>query len=113
MTIRTDCRDISEKLNITTCGKPACIVLYTSDYCPLCHIAREIIEELLAEFGLALSLLVEVDISEGFPYSSDLHGLFSLPAVQICNEVMNGLPQIDDARGHLMNAVLRGCFVTE
>jgi hypothetical protein len=93
----------------TECGRCSCIILYTSEQCVLCDAALEIMYSVISDFGLPPSILREVDVVNGddgcgFPAP------VGLPAIRICEEFISGLPDMDEARGAVMHAVLKGCF---
>jgi len=68
----------------------------------------EVLHEIVTEFGLPLDIVTEVDIDTA--NDSDLSSIVALPTISICGITIPGLPDVDDVRGALMNAILGGCF---
>jgi len=67
-----------------------------------------VLREIVTEFGLPLDIVTKVDIETAD--DCDLSGIIALPTMSICGKVIPGLPDIDDVRGALMTAILRGCL---
>jgi len=108
MTVRLDSISRAFSEGRTVCNRLGCVILYTSDNCALCDAALEVLHEIVTEFGLPLDIITEVDIETAD--DCDLSGIVALPTMRICEEVIPGLPDIDDVRGALMNAILKGCL---
>lgn len=94
----------------TACGKYGCITIYTGDGCFFCDAACELLKEVVSDFGLPYEAITLVDADTVNPTNSSLSSPVGLPTIQICNDVIVGLPDIDAVRGALMHAVLKGCF---
>ena len=96
----------------TRCGRAGCIILYKGDECIFCEAALETLSSIVSEFGLPASVVSALDatqccddLSPGYP------GPMGLPTIRICQEVLVGLPDPDTARGAVMHAALRSCFL--
>ena len=110
MTVEQESTLISYKANRTECGRCACIILYSSEQCVLCDAALEIMYSVLSDFGLSRSVIQEVNIARGDDDGCSLPAPVGLPAMRICEEFISGLPDMDEARGAVMHAVLKNCF---
>ena len=64
----------------------------------------------LSDFGLSRSVIQEVNIARGDDDGCSLPAPVGLPAMRICEEFISGLPDMDEARGAVMHAVLKNCF---
>ena len=110
MTVNQESAYISYKHQRTECGRCACIILYTGEQCVLCDAALEIMYSVISDFGLSPTVIREVDVANGDDDGCGLPAPVGLPAMRICDEFMSGLPDIDEARGAVMHAVLKNCF---
>lgn len=110
MTVEQESTFISHNTNRTECGRCACIILYSGEQCVLCDAALEIMYSVLSDFGLSHSVIRVVDIAKGDDDGCGLPAPVGLPAMRICEEFMSGLPDMDQARGAVMQAVLKNCF---
>lgn len=108
MTVRLDSISRAFSEGRTACNRLGCVILYTGDSCALCDVALEVLHEIVAEFGLPLDIITEVDIETAD--DCDLSGIVAIPTMSICGEIIPGLPDIYDVRRALMNAILRGCL---
>ncbi len=108
MTVRLDSISRAFSEGRTVCNRLGCVILYTGDSCALCDVAMEVLQEVVTEFGLPLDIVTEVDIDTA--NDCDLSGIVALPTMSICGKVIPGLPDVDDVRGALMNAILGGCL---
>ena len=111
MTVEQESACVSYKTERTACGRCSCIILYTGDQCVLCDAALELMYSVLSDFGLSPSIIREVDVTKSD--DDDGCGLpvpMGLPAIMICDEFIRGLPDVDEARGAVMHAVLKNCF---
>jgi len=70
----------------------------------------EIIHSVISDFGLSPSVIQLVDVANGDDDGCGLPAPVGLPAIRICEEFVSGLPDIDEARGAVMHAVLKNCF---
>lgn len=110
MTVNQESAYVSYKTERTECGRCACIIVYTSDQCVLCDAALEIMHSVISNFGLSPSVIRAVDITKGDDDGCGVPAPIGLPAIRICEEFINGLPDMDNARGAVMHAVLKNCF---
>ncbi|MDF1539432.1 MAG: hypothetical protein P1Q69_11080 [Candidatus Thorarchaeota archaeon] len=110
MTTNTISASVLADQKLTECGRAGCVVLYTGDNCAFCDGAREIIINALADFGVGYDVVTEVNISSGVVCACDFPGMVTLPTIRVCDQLISGLPQIDDIRAYLMYAILKGCF---
>lgn len=110
MTVNQESAYVSFKSERTECGRCACIILYTSEQCVLCNAALEIMYSVISDFGLSPSVIREVDVANGDDDGCGMPAPVGLPAMRICGEFISGLPDMDEARGAIMHAVLKGCF---
>ncbi|MHA2026998.1 MAG: hypothetical protein ACW98U_13945 [Candidatus Thorarchaeota archaeon] len=94
----------------TDCGRCACIILYTSEHCVLCDAALETMYSVLTDFGLPAETIRTVDVESGIDDGCGLPAPLGLPAMRVCEEFITGIPDMDVARGAVMNAVLKRCF---
>ncbi|MFX1263306.1 MAG: hypothetical protein ACFFAZ_14590 [Promethearchaeota archaeon] len=94
----------------TPCGKTGCITLYTGDGCFFCDTAWEILKEVVSDFSLPYEAISLVNADSVTPERLDFDGPLGLPTIQICGEVIVGIPDVDHIRGAIMHAVLRQCF---
>jgi hypothetical protein len=110
MTVEQESAYVTYKTQRTECGRCACIILYTSEQCVLCDAALEIMYSVLSDFGLSHSVIRKVDIAKCDDDGCAIPVPLGLPAIRICEEIIRGLPDIDEARGAVMHAVLKNCF---
>ena len=109
MTVRTESALLTLESQDTECGRCSCIILYSSEQCVLCDAAMELLQTVVSDFGLPLSVIRKVDIL----HDDDGCGLpppVGLPAIRICQELITGLSDMDTMRGAVMHEVLNGCF---
>jgi hypothetical protein len=64
----------------------------------------------ISDFGLSPSVIRAVDVANGDDDGCELPAPVGLPAIRVCGEFIAGLPEIDEARGAVMHAVLKNCF---
>ncbi|MHA2206500.1 MAG: hypothetical protein ACXADL_12345 [Candidatus Thorarchaeota archaeon] len=110
MTVKMESACMSFRNETTTCGRSSCIILYNGDGCILCDAAYEILNSAVVDFALSPDVISIVDIKATYGNSNDPPSPMGLPAIRICEEVITGLPQIDEAKSAIMHAVLKGCF---
>jgi hypothetical protein len=110
MTVEQESAFTSYKTERTECGRCACVIVYTSDDCILCDAALEIMYSVISDFGLSPSVIREVNVIRGDDDGCELPAPVGIPAIRICEEFVAGLPDIDNARGAVMHAVLKNCF---
>jgi hypothetical protein len=110
MTVEQESAYISYRTKRTECGRCACVIVYTSDECVLCDAALEIMYSVISDFGLSPSAIREVNVVQGEDDGCGLPAPVGLPAIRICEEFVAGTPDIDEARGAVMHAVLKNCF---
>ncbi len=110
MTVNQESTYTSFRAERTECGRCACIIVYTSEQCVLCDAALEIMYNVISDFGLSPSTIREVDLAKGDDDGCGLPAPVGLPAMRVCEEFVSGLPDIDEARGAVMHAVLKNCF---
>jgi len=103
-------QNITYETKRTECGRCACIILYTGNQCVLCDAALEIMYSVISDFGLPTSVIRQVDVTKGDDDGCGLPAPVGLPAIRICEEFVSGLPDVDEARGAIMHAVLKNCF---
>ena len=108
MTVRLDSLSRAFSEGRTLFSRLGSVILYTGDNCALCDVALEVLHEIVTEFGLPLDIVTEVDIDTA--NDCDLSSIVALPTISICGKTIPGLPDVDDVRGALMNAILGGCF---
>ncbi len=106
MTVRLDSLSRAFSEGRTLFSRLGSVILYTGDNCALCDVALEVLHEIVTEFGLPLDIVTEVDIDT--TADCDLSGIVALPTISICGKTIPGLPDVDDVRGALMNAILGG-----
>ncbi len=110
MTVNQESTYATYKMNRTECGRCSCIIVYSSPQCVLCDAALELMYSVISDFGLQPSAVREVDITKDDDDGCGLPAPVGLPAIRICEEFISGLPDIDNARGAVMHAVLKNCF---
>ena len=110
MTVKQESAYASYETARTECGRCACIIVYTSEECVLCDAALEIMYSVISDFGLSPSVIREVDVLNGDDDGCGLPAPVGLPAMRVCEEFVSGLPDMDEARGAVMHAVLKNCF---
>ncbi|MCK5303140.1 MAG: hypothetical protein KAJ96_08360 [Candidatus Thorarchaeota archaeon] len=106
MTVRLDSLSRAFSEGRTLFSRLGSVILYTGDNCALCDVALKVLHEVVTEFGLPLDIVTEVDIDT--TADCDLSGIVALPTISICGKTIPGLPDVDDVRGALMNAILGG-----
>ncbi len=106
MTVRLDSLSRAFSEGRTLFSRLGSVILYTGDNCALCDVALKVLHEIVTEFGLPLDIVTEVDIDT--TADCDLSGIVALPTISICGKTIPGLPDVDDVRGALMNAILGG-----
>ncbi len=109
MTVRIESALLPIETEKTECGRCSCIIVYSSEKCVLCDAAMEIMQTVVSDFGLPNSVIKKIDIMTEDD-GCNLPAPVGLPAIRICQELLTGLPDIDNARGAVMHAVLNGCF---
>jgi hypothetical protein len=92
-----------------SCGKQGCVVFYKGEHCMFCKPASEMLKESLEQFGLTENSVCEIDIGEHEDLAREA-GIVGLPTIEICNEVIMGLPDEGSIRDAIVNAVMRECF---
>lgn len=92
------------------CGKSSCIVLYKGDGCVFCDAAWEILDSVVSEFNIPSHYVEKVDVGVMNDSESRSFNQMGLPAIEICNEIIFGLPDIDMVRTAVVSAILKGCF---
>jgi hypothetical protein len=110
MTVRADTTYTSEKRCQSACGRCSCVILYSSEHCLLCEAALEVLYEVMSDFGLPKEAVRVVDVMSKEGDGCGLPTPARLPAIQICDEMISGLPDPDVARGAVMQTILRSCF---
>lgn len=92
------------------CGKSACIVMYKGEGCVFCDAAWKILASIVSEFNIPLDYIEKVDVSLMKESESSSFNQMGLPAIEICNEIIFGLPDVDIVRSAVVTAILKGCF---
>ena len=92
------------------CGKSACIVMYKGEHCVFCDAAWEILDSILSEFNIPSDFVEKIDISLMNETESQSFNKMGIPAIEICNEIIFGLPDVDMVRSAVVSAILKGCF---
>jgi hypothetical protein len=92
------------------CGRAGCITLYIGDGCFFCDTAWQILKEVVTDFNLSCEAISLVEADSVNHEKLDHAGPLGLPTIQICDEVIVGIPDVDHVRGAVMHAVLRRCF---
>jgi len=64
----------------------------------------------ISDFGLSPSVIRQVDVMSDIDDGCEIPAPLGLPTIRICEELISGLPDTDDARGVVMHAVLKNCF---
>ncbi len=91
------------------CGKQGCVIFYKGDQCMFCKPASEILEETLTQFGLSKHSVFEIDIGKDEDLAREA-GIIGLPTIEICDEMIMGLPDEGSIRDAIVNAFMRDCF---
>ena len=91
------------------CGKQGCVVFYKGENCMFCRPANEILNEALEQFGLTGNSVFKIDIGED-ENSAREAGIVGLPTIEICNEIIMGIPEEGSVRDALVNAMMHDCF---
>ena len=110
MTVQMDSHYITLDRDKAPCGRCSCIILYSSEHCLLCDAAYEILQTVLSDFGLSPDIIKKVDITSNEDDGCGVPPPVGLPAIRICDELITGLPDLDVARGAVMQTVLKSCF---
>ncbi|MHA1909694.1 MAG: hypothetical protein ACW98Y_20510 [Candidatus Thorarchaeota archaeon] len=110
MTVRIESTRTEYPKVDSSCGRSGCIAIYTGDNCVFCDSALETLREALSDFGIDSSVISEINLSSGFTCVCDLPRIVTLPTIRVCDTLISGLPDIDEARSRLMQALLKGCF---
>jgi hypothetical protein len=93
-----------------SCGKSSCIVLYKGDGCVFCDAAWEILDSIVREFNISSKYVEKVDVGVMAETEARPFNKMGLPAIEICHEIIFGLPDVDMVRSAIVNAILKGCF---
>jgi hypothetical protein len=64
----------------------------------------------ISDFGLPPQTIRVVDVESSENDGCGLPAPLGLPAMRVCDEFISGMPDMDVARGAVMNAVLKRCF---
>ena len=64
----------------------------------------------ISDFGLHPKTIRVVDVGSEVDDDCGLPAPLGLPAMRVCEDYISGLPDMDVARGAVMNAVLKRCF---
>ncbi|MHA2425602.1 MAG: hypothetical protein ACXAEF_12495 [Candidatus Thorarchaeota archaeon] len=110
MTVRLESARTEYPEVVTSCGRTGCIAIYVGDDCVFCDGALETLREALSDFGISPTVISEINVSNGSACTYDLPGVITLPTIRVCDQLISGLPDIDEARSQLMCALLKGCF---
>ncbi|MBD3157884.1 MAG: hypothetical protein GF309_03755 [Candidatus Lokiarchaeota archaeon] len=93
-----------------SCERPSCIMFYASDDCLLCDGAWHVLLEVVADLGLADSIVEKVDVNECSPEKLPPSECSMLPIIRICDTILGGFPDVDTVRTRIMQAMMKGCF---
>ena len=110
MTVQMDSPYLTMNRDKAPCGRCSCIILYSSEHCLLCTAAYEILLTVLSDFGLSPNIVKVVDLGSNEDDGCGVPPPVGLPAIRICDELITGLPDLDVARGAVMQTVLKTCF---
>ena len=91
------------------CGKQGCVVFYKGEHCMFCKPASAVLKEALEQFGLSENTVFEINIGED-EYLAREAGIVGLPTIEICDEMIMGLPDEGSIRDALVSAVMHDCF---
>ena len=93
-----------------SCSKSSCITLYKGDGCVFCDAAWEILDSIVSEFDIPSDYVEKVDVGVLNETESSSYNQMGLPAIEICNEIIFGLPDVEMVRSAVVNAILKGCL---
>ncbi|MFW9909767.1 MAG: PAS domain-containing protein [Candidatus Thorarchaeota archaeon] len=94
---------------ILECGRLSCVSFYRSEHCLFCEPTFEILQGVMDELSIPVSLLEVVNVDDPLAgiRESDLP---MLPFTKICNHEIVGFADIDDVRVALMNLLMHPCY---
>ncbi len=107
--MKADAPATSTPLVGVPCGKQGCVVFYKGEHCMFCRPASAVLKEALEQFGLSENTVFEIDIGEDEDLAREA-GIVGLPTIEICNEIIMGVPDEGSIRDALVNAVMQECF---
>ncbi|NHJ14575.1 MAG: hypothetical protein EAX95_12925 [Candidatus Thorarchaeota archaeon] len=112
MTVRSQMKTTTAPRPKAQCGRAGCIVLYKGDNCIFCDAALETLNAIVCEFGLPSNSVYALDADEYCDdFSPGFPGPMGLPTIRICREILVGMPDPDNARGAILHAAIRECFL--
>ncbi len=84
---------------------PTCILIYATSQCIFCPAAKEIVEGVLEVHGLPVDTIRKVDCD-----TEDVRDITALPTIQICEQIIIGLPEEDTLDRALWKLRVNPCF---
>lgn len=91
-----------------TCSQSYCIRVYRSDDCPFCDMAKQLLVESIADYGLSKDEILEVELEHNM--NGKEHGFPALPAIEICDSQIFGIPQRDNISDLLSRMMIKDRF---
>ncbi len=84
---------------------PSCVILYTADTCIFCPAAKATLEEMLDRCGMSKGFIREVDCDK-----EQVSDVSALPTIDICGQIIVGLPDEDSLRDALWMLRINPCY---
>ena len=96
-------------LTITSCGRCACIELYTGENCLFCGTAEQTLKDVTEELQIPEEALCRIEISTTGNRAFDAP-VMSIPTLRICDRTITGLPDEESLRDAIVRLLLHPCF---
>ncbi|MFW9918248.1 MAG: hypothetical protein ACFFED_01500 [Candidatus Thorarchaeota archaeon] len=96
----------------TACGRIGCVTIYKTDDCHLCEAVDSYLKDLVRSEGLSENIINTIDRAS-MKEEPNFDGVYSAPAVRVCQTVMTGLPDDDKMRSSLRSATNKKCFLED
>ncbi len=91
------------------CGRKGCVMFYKGNRCLFCKPARDVLDEVIADFGMDFNVVYEVDVEEESEIAEEA-GVIGLPTIQICDRSILGVPDEGSIRDALLQIAMKTCF---
>ncbi len=94
--------------NCATCDRSYCIRFYKSENCPFCDMAEQILIESIADYGIIREQILEIELEEHV--NDEKYDFPGLPAIEICDSYILGIPQSDNIADLVSRMLHKVCF---
>ncbi|MBD3158153.1 MAG: hypothetical protein GF309_05130 [Candidatus Lokiarchaeota archaeon] len=91
-----------------TCDRSYCIRVYKSDDCPFCDMAEQVLVESVSAYGISKDEILEIRLNHEENGEED--DFPALPAIEICDSHIFGIPQRDNITDLLSRMMIKDRF---